>query len=273
MMSEKVCFVGGGNMAEAMVKGLLNKQVAAADSVIVSEPREDRRRFLADMYKVAVQENNRSAVQQADIVILAVKPQVMADVLREIAPVLSTRQVIISIAAGISTSLIASLVGSDKCIIRAMPNTPAQVECGATALCGAAAATSEALALAQKLFDAIGISVVMQESHLDAVTGLSGSGPAYLFLIVEALIDGGVAMGLPRDVAQALVLQTVIGAGRMVLETGKHPSQLKDMVTSPGGTTIKGLQVLEKRGVRAALMEAVEQATQRSRELAHGVKP
>jgi pyrroline-5-carboxylate reductase len=159
-------------------------------------------------------------------------------------------------------------VGADKKIIRAMPNTPAQIGEGAIAFCRGGGATQGDLIVAQSLFSCIGTAAVVDESLMDAVTGLSGSGPAYIFMIIEALIDGGVKVGLPRDIARSLVLQTIIGASRMVLETGTHPSTLKDMVTSPGGTTIAGLHVLEQRGIRAALMDAVAAATERSRELA-----
>jgi pyrroline-5-carboxylate reductase len=272
MINKKLCFIGGGNMAEAMIKGLLDKEVAEVGAIVVSEPRKDRRQHLSSTYKVLTVAGNKAAMKKGEIIVLAVKPQVMPGVLEEIAPLTTSQHVVVSIAAGISTSLIASFLGKEHCIIRAMPNTPAQIRFGATALCGSEGATPDALHLAQALFDAIGVTVLVNEAHMDAVTGLSGSGPAYVFLIIEALTDGGVKMGLPRDVAQLLALQTIIGASRMVIETGKHPGQLKDLVTSPGGTTIRGLHVLEKKGVRAALVDAVEKATERSRELAQAIK-
>ncbi len=272
MINKKLSFIGGGNMAEAMIKGLLNKEVVSADAIVVSEPRKERRLYLAETYQVLAVADNKAAVKEGEIVVLAVKPQLMATVLKEVAPLIAERQIIVSLAAGITTSLIASFLGKEKCVIRAMPNTPAQIGLGATALCGGQAATTEALHLAQVLFDSVGITVVVEELQMDAVTGLSGSGPAYVFLIIEALTDGGVKMGLPHDVAQSLALQTIIGASQMVVETGKHPGQLKDMVTSPGGTTIEGLHVLEKKGVRAALVDAIEKAAERSRELAQATK-
>ena len=259
-------------MAEAMIRGMLNQGVAVAESIVVVEPLKERRLYLSETYQVGAVADNKTAMKECEIVVLAVKPQVMVGVLKEIASNITTGQTIVSIAAGISTSLIVSYLGEDKNIIRAMPNTPAQIGLGATALCKGGAATTEVLESAQALFDAVGITVIVDESHMDAVTGLSGSGPAYIFLIIEALTDGGVKAGLPRDIAQSLAVQTIVGASSMVLQTGKHPGQLKDMVTSPGGTTIKGLHVLEKRGVRAALMDAVDKAAKRSKELAEAAK-
>jgi len=272
MREKSVCFIGGGNMAEALIKGLIDKSRAAPEQVIVSEPREERAQFLSHTYHAEVIWDNQAAAQRAEIIVLAVKPQVMRGVLQDLSSVVAPNQLIISIAAGISTASIASHIGNDQRIIRAMPNTPAQIGMGAVALCSGGSATYGDLEIAQSLFNVIGVSVVVQEHHMDAVTGLSGSGPAYIFLLIEALTDGGVRMGLPRDIAQALVLQTVIGSGRMVLETGEHPSKLKDLVTSPGGTTIAGLHVLETKGVRGALIDAVAAATKRSRELGKGLK-
>ncbi|HOC38708.1 MAG TPA: pyrroline-5-carboxylate reductase, partial [Thermodesulfobacteriota bacterium] len=254
MIDKKLCFIGGGNMAEAMIRGILETGTASAETVLVAEPRPARRQYLADTFRLVTMEDNLATVRKSDVIILAVKPQMIAQVLQEISPAITPEMIVLSIAAGIPTSVIESFLRRDVCVIRAMPNTPAQIGCGATALCGGSTADPDALVLAQSLFGAIGTTVIVQESQMDAVTGLSGSGPAYIFLVIEALTDGGVAMGLPRDVAQALVVQTLVGAGRMVQESGKHPGQLKDMVTSPGGTTIRGLQVLEKRSVRAALI-------------------
>jgi pyrroline-5-carboxylate reductase len=268
MKEKRLSFIGGGNMAEAMVKGLLSKKIMTPEQIIISEPREDRAHFLTEKHQIRVIFDNQLAIQEGEIIILAVKPQVMREVLKEISGAVSTDKLIISIAAGIPISFIASFLGKDKRIVRAMPNAPAQIGMGAVALCKGGSSTKSDLQVAQKLFNTIGTSVIISETHMDAVTGLSGSGPAYIFLIIEALTDGGVKMGLTRDIAQALVLQTIIGSAQLVLETGDHPSKLKDMVTSPGGTTISGLHVLEKKGVRGALMDAVVAATDRSRELA-----
>jgi len=272
MKGKKISFIGGGNMAEAIIKGLLSKKVMMPEQIIVSEPREDRAHFLTEKYQVRVIFDNQLAIQEGEIIILAVKPQVMQEVLKEISGAVSKDKLIISIAAGIPISFITSFLGKDKRIVRAMPNAPAQIGMGAVALCKGGSSTKNDLQVAQKLFNTIGTSVIISETHMDAVTGLSGSGPAYIFLIIEALTDGGVKMGLPRDIAQALVLQTIIGSAQLALETGDHPSKLKDTVTSPGGTTISGLHVLEKKGVRGALMDAVVAATDRSRELANAFK-
>jgi pyrroline-5-carboxylate reductase len=272
MREERIAFIGGGNMAEALIRGLLHKEILAPKQVAVSEPRQERAQFLSNTYHVKALANNQAAAQQADIVVLSVKPQIISEVLRELSSAVTPDQLIISIAAGIPTAFIASHLGKDQRIIRAMPNTPAQIGMGAIAMCTGGNATRVDLDVAQQLFDAVGISVIVQEHHMDAVTGLSGSGPAYIFLLIEALTDGGVKMGLPRETAQALILQTIIGAGRMVLETGEHPSKLKDMVTSPGGTTIAGLHVLEDKDVRGSLIDAVAAATARSRELGRDLK-
>lgn len=260
-------------MAEAMIKGLLHQNAIAPNHIIVSEPRKDRATFLSNSYRVTIASDNHSAVNTADMVILAVKPQVVKEVLKEISSEVTVDQLIVSIAAGIPISFITYHIGDDKRIIRAMPNTPAQVGEGAIAVCCGGSATQQDLSDAEIFFNCIGATVVINEDHMDAVTGLSGSGPAYIFLIIEALTDGGVKMGLSRDIAQSLVIRTLIGSSRMVLESGLHPGQLKDMVTSPGGTTITGLHVLETGGIRAALIDAVEAATQRSRELSQVFKP
>ena len=211
--------------------------------------------------------SNLEATEQADIVVLSVKPQTMEHLLDEIAPAVDHRKLVISIAAGISIAAIARKLGAGVRIVRTMPNTPALVGAGATALARGAHATDADLEQARALFQAVGTTVVVEEQHLDAVTGLSGSGPAFLFLVIEALADGGVKVGLARPVAMALAAQTVLGSAKLVLETGEHPGRLKDQVTSPGGTAIAGVHALEQGGLRAALIDAVEAATRRSHEL------
>lgn len=273
MKPHKLSFIGGGNMAEAMIKGLLRQGIAAPEHISVSEPRPERARFLATTYRVTIQPDNPAAVREGEVIILAVKPQAMAGVLKEIAPQVTPRHLVISIAAGIPTSLLASALGANRRLVRAMPNTPAQIGEGAIALCGGGSAGPDDVSLARDLFSAIGKAHLVDEALMDAVTGLSGSGPAYVFLIIEALTDGGVKVGLPRDLAQALTLQTLVGAARMAVETGEHPGRLKDLVTSPGGTTIAALHVLEEKGLRGALINAVVAATERSRELSQAIKP
>jgi len=266
-LGKKIAFLGSGNMAEALVKGLLAAGTAAPDEIVCAEPRAERREELQTRHGVAVTASNLAAVKQADILLLSVKPQVMDALLDEIAPAMDARKLVVSIAAGVPISAIAHKLGATARIVRTMPNTPALVGAGATALARGPHATDADLGQAVALFEAVGTTVVVEEHLLDAVTGLSGSGPAFIFLAIEALADGGVKMGLPRHVAMALAAQTVVGAGQLVLETGDHPGKLKDQVTSPGGTTIAGVHALEAAGFRAALMAAVEAAAKRSREL------
>ena len=266
-LGKTIAFIGAGNMAEALVKGLLRAHVAEPHEIVCSDRREERGPELAQRYGVRFTTSNREAVEQADVIVLSVKPQVMNKLLVEIAPALSQRKLVISIAAGVPIAAIERKVGHGMRIIRTMPNTPALVGAGATALVAGEHATQEDLRQARSLFDAIGKTVVVDEPLLDAVTGLSGSGPAYIFLIIEALSDAGVKVGLPRVTALELAAQTVLGSAKLLIETGDHPGRLKDQVTSPGGTAIAGLHTLEAGGLRTTLMDAVEAATNRSREL------
>ncbi len=263
----RLAFVGGGNMGEALLRGLLAANLVLSKDVCVSDVREDRLAFLRQTYHVRTAANNAEAAKQAEIVLLAVKPQVMPGVLDGLLEAITEDKLVISIAGGISTTFISDRFSCPVRVVRVMPNTPALVLEGMSALARGIHATAEDLEITTRLFEAVGKVVVLDEALLDAVTGLSGSGPAYIFLVIEALADGGVKMGLPREVALALSAQTVRGAARMVQETGKHPEELKDMVASPAGTTIAGLHALEQAGLRAALMNAVEAATHRSREL------
>jgi len=266
-LGKKIAFLGTGNMAEALVKGLLGAGTASAEEIVCAEPRLERREEIALRYGVKVIGSNLEATEQADVVVLSVKPQTMEQLLDEIAPAVDHRKLVISIAAGVSIAAIARKLGGGVRIVRTMPNTPALVGAGATALARGAHATDWDLEQARNLFQAVGTTVIVEEHHLDAVTGLSGSGPAFLFLVIEALADGGVKVGLARPVAMTLAAQTVLGSAKLVLETGEHPGRLKDQVTSPGGTAIAGVHALEQGGLRAALIAAVEAATRRSREL------
>jgi pyrroline-5-carboxylate reductase len=261
-----VGFIGTGNMAEALIRGLLHAGVVTAGQVVGSEPRPERCDELKQKYKISVVPDNLSVAKRADILILSVKPQVMSKVLDEIAPVVHANALVISIAAGIPLASIEARLPKAR-VVRTMPNTPALVEAGATAIAAGGHATPEDLQAAKRIFDSVGLTVILEESQLDAVTGLSGSGPAYMFLIIEALSDAGVKVGLSRYNAQALAAQTVLGSAKLLLETGEHPGRLKDMVTSPGGTAIAGLHTLEQGGLRTTLINAVEAATKRSREL------
>ncbi len=266
-IDKTIAFLGGGNMAEALIRGMLAADVVEADRLIVNDVSPERLEHLRKNYGIVVQKSQKEAVAQADIVILAVKPQVIDAVLAKIAPVADRNKLVISIAAGVTIERIESVLKNGPRVVRVMPNTPALVLAGAAGLAGGSSATQEDLALARQIFVAVGRAVIIEEKLMDAVTGLSGSGPAYVFTIIEALADAGVKAGVPRTVALELSAQTVFGAAKMVLETGEHPGKLRDMVTSPGGTTIAGLHELEKGKLRATLMNAVEAATNRSKEL------
>jgi pyrroline-5-carboxylate reductase len=259
-------FVGAGNMAEAMLRGLLRGKDFAPEQISASGPREERVRELREKYGIHATTDNHVPAS-AEIVVLSVKPQIMSRVLNEVAGTISPEALVISIAAGVPVATIQTRLTSGTRVIRAMPNTPALVDAGATAIAGGEHARESDLADAKRIFDAIGLTVILEESQLDAVTGLSGSGPAYVFLILEALSDAGVKVGLSRRTAQLLAAQTLLGSAKLLLETNEHPGRLKDMVTSPGGTAITGLHTLEHGGVRTTLMNAVEAATRRSREL------
>ena len=264
--SRTIGFIGAGNMAEAMLRGLLRGNDFAPAQISASGPRRERVDELREKYGIdATTDNHKPA--SAEIVVLSVKPQIMSRVLDEVAQTISPEALVISIAAGVPVSTIQSRLASGTRVIRAMPNTPALVDAAATAIAGGEHARESDLAEAKKIFDAIGITVILEESQLDAVTGLSGSGPAYVFLILEALSDAGVKVGLSRRTSQLLAAQTLLGSAKLLLETNEHPGRLKDMVTSPGGTAITGLHTLENGGVRTTLMNAVEAATKRSREL------
>lgn len=262
----KIGFLGGGRMAEALIKGILKAGLADAEKVVVVDPDSGRRKFLQETYSVSATEA-QSSVVDCSIIILAVKPQVMGSLLDTCSIWMNSSHLVISIAAGIPLSFIEGRLDSGCRVVRVMPNTPALVLEGASALSGGVNVGSEDMETANRIFSAIGRSVMLAENYLDAVTGLSGSGPAYVFQFIESLIDGGVKVGLNRQDAQTLVLQTVLGSVKLAMESGEHPAQLKAMVTSPGGTTIAGLHELEKAGFTAGIMNAVEAATRRSEEL------
>lgn len=266
MIDKTIGFVGAGNMAEALIRGLL-KGHCKVESISASGPRQERMDDLSRRFGIFTSRSNAAVVERAEIVVLSVKPQIMHKVLDEIADAMRDEALVISIAAGVPLASIESRLHADCRVVRTMPNTPALVDAGATAIARGARATDADLALAKTIFDAVGITVELDESLLDAVTGLSGSGPAYMFLILEALSDAGVKVGLSRRNAQMLAAQTVLGSAKLLLETDYHPGLLKDMVTSPGGTAIAGLHTLEAGGLRTTLMDAVETATKRSQEL------
>lgn len=264
---DEIGFIGGGNMAEALIRGLVASGVSP-DQITVAELMPQRRIFLEHTYGVATTEHSADVVAAHSSVILAVKPQVLEAALQPIATLFGNTTCLISILAGVSTTRIESILSPGARVIRVMPNTPALIGAGAAGLCAGVNATADDLAAACALFECVGVAQVVKESLLDAVTGLSGSGPAYVYLIIEALADGGVLEGLPRETALMLAAQTVAGAAQMVLDGEDHPAVLRDRVCSPAGTTIAAVRALEQGGVRAALIEAVHCAAQRSRELA-----
>jgi pyrroline-5-carboxylate reductase len=267
---KKVGFVGAGNMGEALIKGLATANLVPPETIAATDARAERAEQMARQYGIRAVADNGTLVRESDVVVLAVKPQIMAPVLREIAPALTGRPLLISLAAGVSTATIQGVVGRYQRLIRVMPNTPALVLEGATAIARGAELLAEDLETAQEIFAAVGKAVVLDEELMDAVTGLSGSGPAYVAIVIESLADGGVKMGLDRATAMTLATQTVLGAARLLSETGLHPGALKDMVSSPGGTTIAGIAALEEGGIRTTFIRAVERATLRSRELGRG---
>ncbi|MDH7481191.1 MAG: pyrroline-5-carboxylate reductase [Armatimonadota bacterium] len=264
--NKKIGFIGAGMMAEAIARGLLSAGVSA-EAIIASDPDEKRREVFSAQLGVKATDDNKSVARWADILILAVKPFVMSEVLGEIGSEIKTDQLVISIAAGITTESIQNKLGEDVPVIRVMPNTPALIGKGASALAPGKSATPSHMEIALQIFGAVGKAVQVTEDKMDAVTGLSGSGPAYVYMFIEALADGGVRMGLPRQTAVMLAAQTVAGAAEMVLQTGTHTAELRDRVTTPGGTTIAGIAALEKAGFRSAAIEAVTAATLRSTEL------
>jgi pyrroline-5-carboxylate reductase len=269
LASKTIGFLGAGNMAEALIRGLLHGG-QPAQQILASAPRRDRLDEIVGLYDIGTSTDNREVARKSDILVLSVKPQILDKVLREVSAEIRAGTLVVSVAAGISTATIESLLPENAHVVRSMPNTPALVRAGATAISAGRHATEDDLHVAKSLFDAVGLTVALDESQLDAVTGLSGSGPAYIFLILEALADAGVKVGLSRRNAQRLAAQTVMGSAKLLLETDEHPGKLKDMVTSPGGTAIAGLHTLEQGGLRTTLINAVETATLRARELGRG---
>lgn len=262
---KRIGFIGAGNMGDALIRGLLASKLVTAQDLLAYDAAQSRLEHLQAAHGVAAARGNRELAQACDIVVLCVKPQVVEAVLDELEGMPRDR-LLISICAGITLEQLETRLPMQP-VIRVMPNTPALVLEGASALAKGMHATVEHLAVARAIFDAVGRTVVVEERLMDAVTGLSGSGPAYVFTIIEALADAGVNLGLARPQAQELAAQTCLGAARMLLSGGASPGELKAMVTSPGGTTIRGLQVLERAGLRGILMDAVEAAAKRSRKL------
>ncbi|MBW2148136.1 MAG: pyrroline-5-carboxylate reductase [Deltaproteobacteria bacterium] len=267
LKGKTIAIIGAGNMGSALIRALIARNEIQKEQIMAADAKHEKLEKLKAECGVQIARENGEAVSPADVVILAVKPQDMGEVLDEIAMVMDRTKLVVSIAAGVSTRRIEEHLPQGVRVIRVMPNTPALVGQGIAALCAGSHATGEDMAAARRIFDAVGKSCVLSEDLIDAVTGLSGSGPAYVFMFIEALCDAGVLVGLPRDAALMLSVQTVLGAAHLMTEMNMHPAQLREMVTSPGGTTIAGLRKMEEWGFRAAVLNAVEAATARSREL------
>ncbi len=267
MATKKVVFIGGGQMAQALASGAIAAGVLSTADLSFVEPSGEQRKVLEKAFPGSnLVPQAQLALPEAEMVVLSVKPHVLKSIAAELAGLLQARHLVVSIAAGISLPTLQKMLKTKR-VVRVMPNTPAQVSAGAAALSVDDDLANEDLKRVEQLIGAVGTTVHVPDHLMHAVTGLSGSGPAYIYMVIEALSDGGVAAGLPRDVATKLAAQTVLGAAQMVLQTGRHPGQLKDQVTSPGGTTIAALEVLEKAAIRGAFMEAVLRATARSKDL------
>jgi pyrroline-5-carboxylate reductase len=267
---KKVAFLGAGKMGGIILQALLKNGLLTSKSMRATVAHEERAKALATKLKVKVGTNNVEAVKGADIIVIAVKPQVVEDVVREISGHVTAKQIIVSVAASVPTAMIERNLPADVPVIRAMPNTPCLLGSGMTAICKGKHASADDVALATHMFEAVGRTVVVDEKHMDAVTALSASGPAYIYIILESLAEGGVKVGLPRDIATLLAAQTALGAARVVLETGDHPALLKDAVTTPAGCTIDAIMELEEGKLRVTLIKAVVKAAQRAKELAFG---
>ncbi len=263
----RIAFLGTGAMGGALVRGVVASGFRPAADILAYDPDRSRLQALERETGIRACRAALEAAREAGAVVLCVKPAHVAEALRECAPAFGPDRLLISIAAGVRISTLQSLLPEGTPVIRAMPNTPATVGKGATALCAGPGAGSAHLELATGLFSSVGMAVTVEEKQMDAVTGLSGSGPAFVFTVIEALADGGVSAGLPREVALTLAAQTCAGAAELALRSDRHPAQLRDQVTSPGGTTIAGIAEMEKGGVRSALISAVQAAARRAKEL------
>jgi pyrroline-5-carboxylate reductase len=266
----RVAVLGAGKMGGILLQAFLKQNLFAPDQIHATVGHAERALALSTQWGVDVSTNNLEAASQADLIVLAVKPLQVPGLIDEIRPALTNKKTLISIAASVKTRAIEDAAGLEIAVIRAMPNTPSALGAGAAALCRGRFVSAAQMELAQRIFETVGRTVVVDEKHMDAVTGLSGSGPAYIYIIIEALAEAGVKVGLPRDVATQLAAQTAFGAAKMVLETGYHPALLKDAVTTPAGCTIDGILELEEGGLRVTLIKAVMRATERAKQLAAG---
>jgi len=266
----RVAVLGAGKMGGILLQAFLKENLFAADKIRGTVSHAERALALSTQWGVDVSTNNLEAVRQSDLILIGVKPFQVPDLIAEIKPALTPAKTLVTFAASVKTRSIEEAAGLDIAVVRAMPNTPSALGAGVAALCRGRFVKNEQMELAQRLFETVGRTVLVDEKHMDAVTGLSGSGPAYLYIIIEALAEAGVKVGLPRDIATQLAAQTAFGAAKMVLETGYHPALLKDAVTTPAGCTIDGILELEEGGLRVTLIKAVMRATERAKQLAAG---
>jgi pyrroline-5-carboxylate reductase len=267
LKDKRLAVIGAGKLGEILIKGLVEAGVIDVSNVIITAGHQPRLDHMRERFGVTGTLSNSMAAESADIIILAVKPQTVPLVLSEIKGVLGPAQLLISVAASVSAAFIEKHLDVAVPVVRAMPNTPCLLKKGMTGIAPGRNASQEHVELAKFIFDSVGRTVVVDEKHMDAITGLSASGPAYIYIIIESLAEAGVKVGLPRDIATELAAQTVVGAGTMVLETAEHPAKLKDTVTTPAGCTIDGILELEEGGLRVTLIKAVVKATQRAKEL------
>ncbi|HEV8702280.1 MAG TPA: pyrroline-5-carboxylate reductase [Candidatus Polarisedimenticolia bacterium] len=266
----KIAVLGAGKIGESLIGGLIDAGLVARDQVVATARHQERLDSLSARFRVATTLDNAQAVRGASVVILAVKPQAMGEVLAGIRGRVTRQQLVLSVAASVDTAFIEKRLGPRVPIVRAMPNTPCLARQGMTVLARGRFADAQHLEVARRIFEPLGRCLILEERHMDAVTGLSASGPAYIYVVIESLAEGGVKVGLPRDVATTLAAQMVLGSATMVLQTGEHPAKLKDGVTTPAGCTIDGLLELEEGGLRVTLIKAVVRATRRAAELIHG---
>ncbi|HLX75192.1 MAG TPA: pyrroline-5-carboxylate reductase [Terriglobales bacterium] len=267
LTKKRLVVLGAGKMGGILLQAFLKSGVVAAENLSATVAHQERAKELARRWSIPVTCDNRAAVKSADIILLGVKPQAVGEVLQEIRPETGSEQLVISVAASVPTGYIEERLPAKVPVVRAMPNTPAMVGAGITGVCAGSCATSQHVHTACKLFETVGRTVTVDEKHMDAVTGLSASGPAFIYIVLESLAEAGVKVGLPRDLATLLAAQTTLGASRVVLETGSHPALLKDAVTTPAGCTIDGILELEEGKLRVTLIKAVVKATQRAKEL------
>ena len=270
MRDVRVAMLGAGKMGGILLGAFLKNALLRPEQIVATVAHSERARAIGERTGLRVGTNNLEAAQDADVILLGLKPSQIVDVVEGIRPALNRDKMLVSFAASVKTRAIEEAAGCDLPVVRAMPNTPARVGEGMTAMCGGRFCGEAQMEVARRMFETVGRTVVVDEKHMDAVTGLSGSGPAFLYIVVEALAEAGVNVGLPREVATLLAAQTTLGSAKMVLETGSHPALLKDEVTTPAGCTVDGILELEEGGLRVTLIKAVKRATTRARELADG---